>query len=135
VFSQYGANFFKTMYMLLQTRDTLNIINDQHGAPTAAHHIARAVSDLIKTPSKYPYGIYHITGAGKTSWHGFAVEIQKLMTAAGIKSPTHLCEVATKDYPTKAKRPLNSQLECDIFKLPKWQDSLAEVFNFYESIK
>ncbi|MDP3372008.1 MAG: dTDP-4-dehydrorhamnose reductase [Candidatus Paracaedibacteraceae bacterium] len=132
VYSPYGKNFFKTMYKLLRTRKRLTVISDQIGSPTAAHDLANAVLSIIKEPASYPYGVHHISGAGETSWFGFACEIQKNMRTNDILSSTMLEEITTEHYLTKAKRPLNSRLSADIFKLKSWKDSLAEVFKHYK---
>lgn len=131
VYSVYGKNFFKTMCDLLQTKETLNIISDQFGAPTAAHELAHVIVSIIETPENYPYGLHHVAGEGETSWLGLACAIQKLLLNENINSITVLSGILTQKYPTKAKRPLNSRLYSDIFQLKNWEESLQEVFKKY----
>ena len=134
VYSPYGKNFFITMFNLLQSRESLSIISDQIGAPTAAHELASSILSIISQPKNYPLGIHHVTSSGETSWFGFANEIQNLMNENAINTPTVISKILTKNYPTKAKRPLNSRLHSDIFCLKSWQDSLNDVFKHRREI-
>ncbi len=126
VFSAHGNNFVKTMLRLSETRDALSIVADQVGGPTPASSIARAcvqVAEDIKTS-----GTYHFSGAPDVSWAEFASEIfsqaNRSVTVTGIP---------TTDYPTPAKRPLNSRLDCASLASdfgimqPNWKPALAEV--------
>ncbi|MEO1291986.1 MAG: dTDP-4-dehydrorhamnose reductase [Pseudomonadota bacterium] len=130
VFSAHGKNFVKTMLRLSETRDALTIVEDQIGGPTPAAAIAAAclsiAEQLRADPTKA--GTYHFTGAPDVSWKGFAeaifAEAKRDVTVAGIP---------TTDYPTPAKRPLNSRLDCqsmtDTFGLPRpdWRQGLTNV--------
>ncbi len=109
VVSAHGANFVKTMLHLSETRDTLSVVADQIGGPTPARDIARAclmiAQQLQEDPSKS--GIYHYSGAPSVSWAGFATSI--FMQAA---RPVTVTPIQTAAYPTPAKRPLNSRMDC-----------------------
>ena len=109
VFSAHGNNFLKTMLRLSETRDRLSIVADQIGGPTPAAAIAEACITIAKTLISEPEkgGIYHFSGAPDTSWAGFAQEIFK---AAGRSVTVE--EIETSAYPTPARRPLNSRLDC-----------------------
>lgn len=122
-----GNNFVKTMTKLGQERDVLNVVCDQHGSPTYAVDLARIIKQAIF--KNIPYGIYHATNNGYTTWFDFTKEI---FAQQGI-----LCEVkpvTTEQYIemmkiTQAKRPLNSQLskkklEEQGIEIPGWEDGL-----------
>ena len=130
VFSAHGANFVKTMLKLSETRDTLNVVNDQIGGPTAAADIAASLLIMAKAyaAGAGESGVFHYAGSPDASWADFASEIFKqsgtAMTVTGIP---------TSDYPTPATRPLNSRLDCQkiaqVFGIPTpdWRKSLADV--------
>ncbi|MEQ8784380.1 MAG: dTDP-4-dehydrorhamnose reductase [Roseibium album] len=128
VFSAHGANFLKTMLRLSETRDRLTIVADQVGGPTPAAAIADAcvevVRQLMNEPAKS--GIYHFSGAPDVSWAQFAREI---FYQAGRK--VHVEDIPTSDFPTPARRPLNSRLDCrslSVFGLdrPDWKAGVAD---------
>ena len=120
------------MITLAQSRDALSIVDDQTGAPTAADEIAKgcvaiAISKLDGHPAT---GIFHMTGGGETTWRGFAeAALRETSSWRGGKVPT-ITGVPTSAYPTPARRPLNSRLNCDLLdatfgiRLPHWQVSL-----------
>ncbi len=128
VFSAHGANFVKTTLRLSDTRDALNVVEDQIGGPTPADAIAAAclsiTDQLILDPGKS--GTYHFSGAPDTSWRGFAEEVfaqaGRRVTVSGIP---------TSDYPTPAQRPLNSRMDCSttetVFGItrPDWSAHLS----------
>ena len=131
VFSAHGNNFVKTMLRLGAQRDSLRVVSDQIGGPTPAHAIAHAclrIADgLIADPSKS--GTYHFCGRLATSWADFA---RAIMAAAGLSC--WIEDIATVQYPTPARRPLNSRLDCTglaVFGLeqPDWRDALATVIH------
>ncbi|MEP5731316.1 MAG: dTDP-4-dehydrorhamnose reductase [Sulfitobacter sp.] len=132
VVSAHGNNFVKTMLRLGAERDTLNIVSDQVGGPTAARDIAIAchtmVKQLIDDPNKS--GTYHFSGAPDCSWAQFA---RAIFDQAGLVCEVK--EIPTADYPTPAKRPLNSRLDCantfETFGLsrPDWRESLTDILN------
>lgn len=110
VFSAHGANFVKTMLRLSDTHDQISVVDDQIGGPTPARAIAAAclaIADQLQTdPEKT--GTYHFSGAPDVSWCSFARAIFEL---AG--RPTRVQAISTSAYPTLAKRPLNSRLDCE----------------------
>ncbi|ACE83423.1 dTDP-4-dehydrorhamnose reductase [Cellvibrio japonicus] len=117
VFGEHGNNFVKTMIRLGRTRDSLGIVADQHGGPTHAGDIATA---LIRIAHQYiktgdlPWGTYHYAGMPHTNWYEFARAIFKQVEAENLydKATPSLNAIATADYPTPAKRPANSRLDC-----------------------
>lgn len=132
VFSAHGANFVKTMLRLAETRDALNVVADQIGGPTPAGAIAEAClaigSQLADDPGKS--GTYHFSGQPDVSWGDFAREIFA-QAGRGIT----VTNITTADYPTPARRPANSRLDCStterVFGItqPDWRKGLAEVLN------
>lgn len=128
VFGAHGHNFVKTMLRLGAERDVLHVVNDQRGCPTPAADLAWA---LIRVATQVlggdaHFGTFHFTGAPVTTWCGFARAI-----LAG--KPVRVDPIATKDYPTRAVRPANSELDCTRIThaygaAPRpWRDGLAAV--------
>jgi len=130
VFSQYGANFVKTMLKLAKERDTLTIVSDQIGGPTAANDIAHAILAIAgKLQRGAPgAGIYHFQGSPAVSWAEFA---EKIFDIAGAS--VNVSAIKTADYPTPAKRPLYTVLDCAKIERdfgvgqPDWRESLRGV--------
>ncbi len=133
VYSLHGRNFLLTMQRLLQEREELRVVDDQVGAPTWAGSIAQATSQLIDKwqAGNRNWGIYHLTNQGETSWFGFASAIADQLKAAG-KPCARLVPIPSSEYPTPAKRPLNSRLDGRKLaqdwqvSLPDWRTALAE---------
>ncbi len=134
VYSLYGRNFLLTMQRLLQERDELRVVSDQIGAPTWAGTIAsttRALIEQWQTGTPGPWGVYHLTGLGETSWFGFASAIGEHLKTAG-KPCARVVAIGSSEYPTPAQRPLNSRLDCSRVqaawnvRLPEWQAALAD---------
>ena len=127
VYGATGKNFLLTILKLAAQRPELSIVADQHGAPTWSRDLANLAAQIIATGAP-PSGIYHATSLGSTTWHGFATELLRL---ANIR--THLIPIPTSAYPTPARRPANSRLNCDKLhqtlglQLPDWRKSLATV--------
>ena len=112
LYSEYGANFVKTMLRLLSERDALSIVNDQIGSPTSTHSLSAVVFSAAGTQLKVaamPTGIFHWSdGASITwiTWFDFALEIQTQALALGLlKSPCTLRPIPTSEYPTPVARP------------------------------
>ncbi|MFP7675562.1 dTDP-4-dehydrorhamnose reductase [Marivita sp. S0852] len=129
VFSAHGANFVKTMLRLSETRDALNVVNDQIGGPTPAADIAATLLTLADAMQNGANGgTYHYAGAPHTSWAGFA---QAIFAKAG--RDVTVTGIPSADYPTPAQRPLNSRLDCaklasDFGIMPAdWQRGLSSV--------
>lgn len=138
VYSATGHNFVKTMLRLGAERDRLGIVDDQHGSPTAAADIAAAtiaVCAAIAAGKEDGFGVFHLSGGGATTWHGFAREIFRGAAARGWKTPRLIEPIATAAYPTPAVRPGNSRLDCGkiarIYRIeaPPWQRSLSAVLD------
>ncbi|MEH2919975.1 dTDP-4-dehydrorhamnose reductase [Samsonia erythrinae] len=111
VFSEYGNNFVKTMLRLAKERDTLSIVNDQRGCPTYAGDLALAIISLLKENAEG--GIYHYCGDKEVSWYEFAEVIFKTIRKKNAISPIPiLTAIKTREYPTPAKRPKYSALNC-----------------------
>jgi dTDP-4-dehydrorhamnose reductase len=109
VFSADGANFVKTMLRLGAERDQLNVVADQIGGPTEAGRIAAALLAMTRQMLADPQkgGLYHFAGAPDISWAGFAREI---FAQAGLACEVR--DIPASDYPTPARRPANSRLDC-----------------------
>ncbi len=115
VFSEYGNNFVKTMLRLAQTRDTLGVVGDQYGGPTYAGDIAKALINIAQQLQQgdAKFGVYNYSGYPHVSWQEFATEIfEKALAKNFIQSPITVNSILTADYPTPAKRPANSKLDC-----------------------
>jgi dTDP-4-dehydrorhamnose reductase len=134
VYGAHGNNFLKTMLRLSREREELRVVADQRGCPTATLDIARALlaAEASATAARAGWGTYHFAGTGVTTWHGFASEIVSAAARLGGRSiPVHA--IGTKDYPTPARRPANSELDSSRFaaafgyKSPPWQDRTQEV--------
>lgn len=128
VFSAHGQNFVKTMLRLGSERDQLRVVADQIGGPTPAAAIAQACLTIVKQLAEDPTkaGTYHFAGAPNASWADFA---RAIFAQAGLACD--VVDIGTADYPTPARRPANSRLDCSAtepvfgIKQPNWQDGLA----------
>ncbi|MEL6113243.1 MAG: dTDP-4-dehydrorhamnose reductase [Pseudomonadota bacterium] len=130
VFSAHGKNFVKTMLRLGTAHDKLTVVADQWGGPTPAGAIARAMvtvaEGLISAPEKS--GLYHFAGTPPTNWAGLA---RSSLCAAGITTPVE--DITTAQYPTSARRPAYSVLNCDKINQtfgitsPDWEKSLIGI--------
>jgi dTDP-4-dehydrorhamnose reductase len=116
VYSDFGHNFLKTILRLAETRNELRIVADQHGSPTSAREIAEAILHLapLLLRDQSLSGIYHFTAEGFTTWHGFASRVVEIAAPMTGRSP-RVMPIQTADYPTPAKRPANSRLDCGLF--------------------
>jgi dTDP-4-dehydrorhamnose reductase len=134
VYSPFGRNFVKTMLRLAREREEVAVVADQHGSPTSALDIADGIisvgSNLLARPDETDLrGIFHMTGSGFATWADFATEI--FQQSARFGGPAaRVRPIATSDFPTPAKRPTNSRLDCSKlarihgFTLPAWHRSL-----------
>lgn len=143
VYGSRGKNFLLTILKLAGERPELRIVADQMGAPTWSRDIAQATACIAKQwlPNGAGSGVYHLTAAGKTSWHGFAAQALDLLTQiqpAGREKFARLVAIRSAEYPTAAARPQNSTLDCGklarVFscRLPEWMAPLATVLEEYE---
>ena len=129
VFSAHGNNFVKTMLGIGPERECLTIVADQIGGPTPAAAIADALLVVARTiMDGHEGGTYHFAGAPDVSWADFAREIFRQSDLA-----TQVVDIPTTDYPTPARRPLNSRLDCESFSRefgiarPDWRAGLSDV--------
>ncbi len=140
VFAAHGQNFLRTMLNLAATRDSLNIVADQIGAPTSAALIARVTAELVQKlladQAGFAYGTYHLAAAGQTSWHGYAAFL--IGQARQMGFAVKLADKAIKPIPasanpTPAARPANSRLDTAKLQsalahaLPRWEDGVMDV--------
>ena len=129
VVSAHGANFVKTMLRLGRERDSLNVVADQIGGPTPAAAIAQALLTAARAlQDGAAGGTYHFAGAPDTNWADFA---RAIMAGAGL--PCAINDISASAYPTPARRPANSRLDCTSFtrdfgvERPDWRASLTEI--------
>ncbi|HCN45817.1 MAG TPA: dTDP-4-dehydrorhamnose reductase [Pseudomonas sp.] len=134
VYSTHGRNFLLTMQRLLQEKPELRVVADQIGAPTWAGTIANSTRQLIErwqAGQTGAWGVYHLTAEGETSWFGFAQAIGEQLKAQG-KPCANLVPIASSEYPTPARRPLNSRLDCSRLQRewnvsqPDWHQALID---------
>jgi dTDP-4-dehydrorhamnose reductase len=133
VFSPFGRNFVRTMIKLVDA-PTVEVVNDQTGAPTAAADIAHVLLTLavrlVDGGCDSGYGTFHYTGGGSTTWYGFASAIFSDLTARGRRTP-QLLPIKTEEYLAPAQRPSNSRLDCSRIvavhgiRLRPWREALA----------
>jgi dTDP-4-dehydrorhamnose reductase len=119
VFSEYGNNFLKTMLRLGAERDELSIVGDQVGCPTYAQDIAKAIVAILQrlNAEEHVIGIYHFVGEVGCSWADFAEDIFKEAIKQGIiRNKPKITKISTSEFPTLAKRPMQSQLDCSKFE-------------------
>jgi dTDP-4-dehydrorhamnose reductase len=129
VFSAHGANFVKTMRRLGATRPELTVVDDQRGGPTAAADIAEAILTIAERirDGSTAWGTYHYSGGPATTWCGFAKAILADVPAVTVRP------IPTSAYPTPARRPLNSVLDCAKIERafgiaqPDWRPALEAV--------
>jgi dTDP-4-dehydrorhamnose reductase len=134
VYSPIGKNFVLTMLAVGRKNPTLRVVADQHGCPTCAHDLAEAIASIAAQLADGGWqdrfgGIFHAAGTGATTWHGLAVAVFEAAARHGMKPPV-IEPISTKQWPTKAKRPADSRLDCEkLFRtfgvqLPPWRDGL-----------
>ena len=128
LYSSVGKNFVKTMLMLGDTKDEINVVADQKGCPTWAHDLAVALVALLNKNGKNEvHETFHFTNEGQITWYDFAVAIMEVGGKTCKVNP-----ITTDQYPTKAKRPAYSVLdlskikECAGIEIPDWRESLEK---------
>lgn len=149
VYGATGKNFLLTILKAARERDRLRVVADQHGAPTWSRDLARMTAHVIGECERRAKlsgssglleqvaavsGVYHAAGAGETTWHGFAAEAVRQQ---GERTPevrlAAIDAIATAEYPTPARRPANSRLDCRKLQetfgwsMMRWEDSLHAV--------
>ena len=149
VYSARGHNFMKTMLKLAKDRQTLSIVKDQMGSPTAARLIAQVTALAVahehqphhqfhQNLFRIPVGLYHLAPRGETSWQGFAEAIFAQARTLGVSLAIQEVKgISSSDYPTPAKRPLNSRMNLQKLEtalglqLPSWQQALSLTIQEY----
>jgi dTDP-4-dehydrorhamnose reductase len=140
VFGSHGNNFLKTILRLITDKESLNIVRDQWGSPASASMLSdvtfRIVDTILKNKNFKDFGTYHLTNDGETNWHAYASLISCEVMKLNLKvkcAPEQIHSIMTSEYPTAAKRPLNSRLNTDKIKktfmleLPHWESEVKKV--------
>jgi dTDP-4-dehydrorhamnose reductase len=139
VYGVHGHNFVKTMLRLGRERPLVKVVDDQYGCPTFAGDLAEAVLAIAgrisrQTMPAQGYGTFHCTAQGRTTWHGFARKIFELAAPSLGRMP-QVYAIATSEYPTPARRPPNSVLDCGKLTrvhgitLRPWESALREMLD------
>ena len=134
VYSPRGKNFVRTMLAVGQKNPRLKVVADQRGCPTSAPDLAEAIIGIAAQLADGGWqdrfaGVYHAAGTGETTWHGLATATFEAASRHGMTLPT-VDPIATGEWPTKARRPPDSRLDCgklaSVFglRLPPWRDGL-----------
>lgn len=146
VYGSQGKNFLLTILKLAREKETLRVVADQHGAPTWSRDLADLTAHVIRRcedgQSRGPMlealarwaGTYHAAGSGETTWHGFAQEAIRLQQKhEPQKKFAEVIAISTAEYPTPARRPANSRLNCSKlqenfgWRMMDWRESLEKV--------
>lgn len=148
VYGAWGKNFLKTILKLSEEREHLSVVADQHGAPTWSRdlaemtaHVIRRCEDVSAQDDEQPLeavaglnGVYHAAGAGETTWYEFASEAIRLQRERRPdQRPVEIKAITTAEYPTPARRPANSRLNCGKLEekfgwcMMDWHESLQRV--------
>jgi dTDP-4-dehydrorhamnose reductase len=143
VLGAHGANFAKTIIRLAAERPELKVVCDQTGTPTSAALLADATAHVVRRyvvdgqgDPGFPFGLYHLVASGYTTWYEYArfvvSEAQKLGVELRI-TPDSIRAITTPEYPTPARRPMNSRMSSGKFtgafglRIPPWQDGVSHV--------
>ena len=139
VVGAHGGNFLKTMLRLAQERDSLSVVADQHGVPTSARWMAQVTCEALQNPRHAALsGLYHLSNAGRTTWHGYAQYVLAQAAQMGWQlkiKPEDVKAIATSDYPLPAARPANSLLDTSLVQqslglvIPTWEFGVDEVLS------
>lgn len=136
IYSPFGSNFVRTMLRLAAERPAVSVVDDQIGCPTYAPHLAGCILAISRqiganVAGDAAFGVFHASGSGETTWHGFAREIFRLRQASNHTVPK-LTAITTAEYPTPARRPANSRLDCGRLartfgiEMPSWLDGTRD---------
>ncbi len=138
LYGRYGKNFVKTMLRMGQEKESIQVVNDQYGCPTCAYDLADTIVAVIRWVSEEnsnKSGVYHYCGSGITTWYEFAVSIFEIVKELGLKRIPLIKPISTSQYPTAAKRPLYTALDCSKIKkrfgveLKPWKQSLKRTIH------
>jgi dTDP-4-dehydrorhamnose reductase len=127
------------MIQLATERDALSVVSDQVGAPTSTALLAgattRLIAEISQRPDDFPYGTYHLSARGETSWYDYAIYAIEEARRRGVNirvKPGNIRGVPTSEFPSAAKRPANSRLDTTKFRstfgfeLPQWQKDVSK---------
>ncbi len=143
VYGKRGSNFLLTMLRLARERESLSVVDDQIGSPSRSDDIAKATIQLCEQFQSDPSqiknlsGIYHLTASGQTSWYGFARSIFEQAQSFEPLKIKKLSAISTDEYPTAARRPAFSVLDCSRInetfniRMPQWDDSVINCIKQY----
>lgn len=115
VISEDGANFVKTMLRLGAQHEVMRVVADQHGTPTHAGDLAAAlklISRRFVDDAAQPSGTWHCANGGETTWHGLATYVFRCAAGHGHRVPLEVQAITTAEFPTPARRPADSRLDC-----------------------
>jgi dTDP-4-dehydrorhamnose reductase len=132
LYSAYGKNFVRTMLALMKDRSSVNVVDDQWGAPTHAADLAQDIIHILQSGAWHP-GVYHYSNDGAINWYEFAVAIRELSGASCEVRP-----IPSSQYPTPARRPAYSVLNTGKFtdtwgiRMRPWKKSLSECLDRLE---
>ncbi|MGZ8946685.1 MAG: dTDP-4-dehydrorhamnose reductase [Methylococcaceae bacterium] len=140
VYGARGNNFAKTMLRLAKDRDTLNVIDDQVGAPTGAELLADVTAHAIRLAQQHPdvSGLYNLIAKGETSWFGYARFVLDFAEKSGVPlkvAANAINPIPTSAFPTPAKRPHNSRLDTSKLEstfnllMPDWQSGVIRMLS------
>jgi dTDP-4-dehydrorhamnose reductase len=134
LYGYHGSNFVKTILRLARERETLQVVADQWGCPTWSRDLAQGLvticQQMRQSPSRIPWGTYHLCGSGQTTWHGLACAVVAAAQAFEPLAVQDVRPIPTAAYPTSARRPAYSVLDCGKIRAafgivaPPWHDSL-----------
>lgn len=141
VYGLHGQNFMKTMLRLGKSRDSLSVVADQFGVPTSAAFIADITAQVVAAIGRgqpIAQGIYHLSASGRTSWHGYACHLLARAKLRGLSLAVNVDDIRAipaSDYPTPARRPANSQLDCSKLevalgiRMPLWTVAIDQTID------
>ena len=140
VIGAHGGNFAKTILRLASEKDILSIVSDQWGAPTPASFLADITAHLVRQAHHegFPFGLYHVAGAGQTNWHSYAMYVIGRARQAGWPirvASDAIRAITTSDYPSSTKRPINSCLDSTKLRttfglhLPEWRAGVDHILD------
>ena len=139
VISPTGRNFVRTMIAARAKTDRLRVVADQHGQPTSAADLAAAILAILGRIESEGWqdrfsGLFHAAGSGETTWHGLATAVFEEAARHGM-APPEILPIRTEDWPTRARRPADSRLDCTRLAatfglhLPPWRESLRPLID------
>jgi dTDP-4-dehydrorhamnose reductase len=138
LYGRYGNNFVKTMLRLGQEKKSIGVVNDQYGCPTCAYDLAEVIIFIVKCfleGKSNNSDIYHYCGNGVATWYEFALSIFQIAGELGLSNVPSVTPITTSQFPTAAKRPLYTVLDCSKIKkcfgveLKPWKQSLKKTIH------